>query len=386
MTDRYDAIVIGVGTMGSAACYQLARRGARVLGLDRFDIPNTMSSHHGHSRMFRIAYFEHPDYVRLLQRAYVLWRELEAASGQSIFHEVGALYVGRPSSELVSGSIAAARQYDLPHEVFGKDELHRRYPQFRVPDDSIAFFESQAGYVIPEKAVSANATLALRHGAVLKGHHRVLGWSADDKGVAVTTTETIFYADRLVVSGGAWSAGLLGDLAPPLAVTRQAMGWFWPRRPELFAEGRLPCWGIDLAPPEEYRGVHYGFPMTPDHPGFKAALHWPAEEADPDTLDREPRPDDEQAIRDGLTRYLPDADGPLINLRVCCYTNTPDGHFILDGHPHHDRVTIACGFSGHGFKFAPVIGEALADLTINGETDPPIDFLRLGRFEDASPA
>ncbi len=387
MSNRYDVIVVGVGSMGASACWHLARRGVRVLGFEQFDIPNTRASHHGFSRMIRLAYFEHPDYVALLRRAYEVWDDLERDAGQQVLHVNGGLYVGRPDSELVTGSIEAARAYDLPHEVLDRADVARRFPQFHVPDDSIAFYETKAGFVVPERAVASFAEQALRHGATLRAHEPVESWSASDSGVCVRTAKGTYEADRLVIAGGAWSNQLLHDLKVSLTVTRQTLAWVWPKRPDLFAMGTFPCWALDLSPRDAFRGVHYGFPMAPPdlaNPGFKLALHWPDEPCDPDTVDRDVQPGDEEQVRVALKAHFPGADGDLLAIRVCLYTNTPDGHFVIDRHPEHDNVTIACGFSGHGFKFASVVGEALADLGQRGETDLPIGFLSAGRFAKTS--
>lgn len=382
MSERFDVIVVGVGSMGSAACWHLAKRGVRVLGLERFGVPNALASHHGHSRMIRLAYFEHPDYVALLKRAYENWASLESDSGQRVLHVTGGLYLGRPDSELVTGSIEAARTYGLPHEVLSRERLGERFPQFRVPDDTVAFFENQAGFLVPEAAVAAQAEVAMRRGAEIRGHEPVTRWEADARGVRVKTERAAYTAERLVFCGGAWTSRLLAELGLPLRVTRQVMGWFWPREPDAFAYGRFPCWALDLEERKNFRGVHYGFPMAPTNPGFKIALHWPGETCDPDRVDRSPRPGDEADLRGALREHFPGvgADAPLLSLQVCLYTNSPDGHFILDRHPHHERVSIACGFSGHGFKFASVIGEAMADLAMHGRTDLPIGFLGLHRF------
>lgn len=379
----YDVIVLGVGSMGSAAAYELARRGVRVLGLEQFSIPHSQGSHHGFSRMIRLAYFEHPDYVALLRRAYARWDELEQASGEKLLHITGGLYLGRPESELVSGSIQAARSYNLPHELISRQELSQRFPQFLVPDDTIAFYETQAGLLLPEAVVATQAELAMRHGAVLRGHEAVLGWKADGSGVQVQTSRETYRASSLIITAGAWASRMLADLKINLKVTRQALTWFWPRKPELFAMGSFPSWALDLEDRANFRGVHYGFPMmSPSlgNPGFKAALHWPDEACDPNAVDRTIRESDVLQVREALERYLPDAAGPLLAAHTCLYTNSIDGHFIVDHHPLHTNVTIACGFSGHGFKFVSVMGEILADLATKGTTPHPIKFLSLRRF------
>ncbi len=386
MTDRYDVIVVGVGAMGSATCYELARRGRRVLGLERLSIPNAAGSHHGQSRVVRKAYFEHPDYVPLLQRAYEKWAEIEAVSGRRILHRTGGFYMGPPAGELIAGSLLSMRKYGLPHEELSRDEVAARHPQFRVPEGFVGLSDPDLAFAVPEAAVAAYADRALRDGAELHGHEPVTAWRVSDRGVTVTTPAGTYEADRLVLCAGAWSDRLLrgeGDVYGlprfELTVTRQVMAWVWPGDPEPFAYGRLPVWVIDAGG----GGVYYGFPMMPDRPGLKLALHRPADPTDPDAVSRTPTERDFETFRPCLAAYLPQADGPLLSLEVCLYTNSPDGHFVIDRHPDpacRDRVVIACGFSGHGFKFVSVVGEALADLATVGRTELPIGFLGVDRF------
>ena len=376
----YDVIVVGVGAMGSAACYQLASRGARVLGLEQFDIPNARGSSHGQSRMIRMAYYEHPDYVPLLRRAYELWDEIEGVSGQKLLHITGGVYMGPPDGEVVAGSLQSARRHGLGHELLDRAALAGRFPQFRVPDDWQALYEDRAGFLLPERAVAAYAEAALRRGADLRGHEPLTAWRATDRGVVVATTRGEYEAERLVFCGGAWSGKLLADLGVPLVVTRQVLGWVWPRRPEWFEMGRLPVWAV-----EKPGGLYYGFPMMPDSPGLKLADHSFGTPTDPDRVAREVTPEDEDTFRPALARYVPEADGPTLAVRVCLYTHSPDRHFVIDRHPAYDRVTVACGFSGHGFKFASVIGEVLADLATRGKTSLPASFLGLSRFRATQP-
>lgn len=376
MAERFDVIVVGVGAMGSSACYHLARRGARVLGLEQFDIPHARGSSHGFSRMIRTAYYEHPDYVPLLRRAYELWDELEGRSGQKLLHITGGLYLGPARGELISGSLAAAKAHGLEHETLDHAALARRFPQFNVPLEFDGFYEPRAGFLRPEAVVAAQAEVALRLGADLRGHEPVVDWSSNGAGVEVRTPRGAYAADQIIFCGGAWTDRLIHDLGVKLAVTRQVMGWVWPRSPDAFRFGRFPVWAID----NPDGSLHYGFPMLGHNPGLKIAHHAPGHAVDPDTVIRDPVEGDEQSFRPAVARFLPEADGPTLGLRVCLYTNSPDHHFIVDRHPADDRVTLACGFSGHGFKFASVIGEALADLATEGRTALPAQFLGLRRF------
>ncbi len=376
----YDVIVIGVGSMGSAACYHLARRGVRVLGLEKFDIPHGNGSSTGFSRMIRMSYHEHPDYVPLLRSAFELWHELESESGQKLLYLTGGLYMGPAEGETVGGALRAARKFSLPFELFDHAALRRRFPQFHVPEDFVGMLETNAGFVLPEASVAAHALLALRHGAELHGREAVARWSANAAGVEVVTERATYQAGRLVFCGGAWTDQLVRDLGVPLRVTRQVLGWVWPKNPEAFELGRLPVWAIDYLDGTS----HYGFPMMPDNPGFKVAHHSPAQTVDPDAVPRALLPGDEDTFRILLRKQIPDADGPLLSLRTCLYTNSPDSHFIIDRHPEDFRVLLACGFSGHGFKFATVVGKVLSDLAADGSTPHPIGFLGLARLRRPS--
>jgi sarcosine oxidase len=377
MTDTFDVIVIGVGAMGASACFHLAARGTKVLGLEQFDIPHNLGSSHGHSRMIRKAYFEHPDYVPLLHRAYELWDELEVLSGRRLLHRVGGVFMGPLDKTLVGGALTAAELHHLPHELLTADELRRRWPQFAVPDHWHAFFEPDSGFLLPERAISTYAKQALRHGAEIHGQEPVRHWRRDGSHYVVTTDCGQYAAERLIFCGGAWSGKLLADLGVPLKVTRQVLAWVWPKEPRSFELGQIPVWGIDSLD----GGLYYGFPMIDEVPGFKFAHHLPTEKAvDPDRVSRDVQPGEREAARKILTTFLPTADGSLLAMKTCLYTNTPDGHFIIDNYPDHPGVQIACGFSGHGFKFASAIGNALAEASVTGKLDSSLDFLRLARF------
>ena len=283
--------------------------------------------------------------------------------------------MGDPDDELVAGSLRAARAYDLPHEALDRDQLRDRYPVFTAPDDHVAFFEPRAGVLRPEATISRLVTEALREGAHVHGREQVLGWDAGDRGVEVHTDRARYTASRLVIAGGAWSPGLIGAHVD-LTVTRQILGWVWPTRPERFTLGALPGWAVD-------RGdgtLDYGFPIMPGRPGFKVSVHERGERADPEHLDRSVRDEDratiDRVVRDNLDEPTPSQ----LSVAVCMYTNTPDGHFVVDFHPDHPNVVVVGGLSGHGFKFTPVVGEICADLAIEGGTRHPIGFLGLDRF------
>lgn len=376
MPKRYEVIVIGVGAMGASTCYQLASRGLSVLGLDRFDIPNTFGTSHGQSRAIRMCYYEHPDYVPLLRRSYELWRSLEKENGQQILHVTGGIWFGPAECELIAGSLSAAKEHGLDHQWLSHDEAIKRYPQFTVPEEFVAFYEPQAGLLLPEAIITAYAKLASQHGATLRTYEPVQSWEADSSGVVVQTTNGFYKADKLVICSGVWSEKLIEDLGVDLPVTRQIALWVQPEREELFAIGAMPIWAIN----REAGGMYYGFPVLSDKPGFKLAIHHIGEPTNPDTIDRVVQPHEITELREMLSRYVPQANGEVLEASVCMYSNTPDAHFVIDHHPHYENVFIACGFSGHGFKFASVVGEALADLATTGCTDLPIGFLGLERF------
>ena len=378
----FDVIVVGVGSMGSAACYHLARRGAKVLGLEQFNIPHALGSHHGQSRMIRLAYFEHPDYVPLLRRTYELWRELERDSNTRLLHVTGGIYLGPPNSKLIDGALKSCRRYNLGHELLTGDAITARFSQFSLPAHYQGLYETEAGFLLPQQAITAHAELALQHGAELHGLETVTAWSADANGVTVESNQASYRAGHVVFTSGAWSGSLLADLGVGLSVTRQVLAWFAPQQHEPFALGTFPVWFMETETDrEEGTGDgYYGFPIFAGSLGFKVALHAKADSVDPRQPDRQIRDGDTAGLARFVSDHIPTAAGPLLSATVCLYTYSPDSHFIVDTHPRHPRVTLACGFSGHGFKFSTVMGEVLADLAMTGETELPIDFLRLKRF------
>jgi sarcosine oxidase len=366
----YDAIVVGLGGMGSAAAYHLAVRGQRVLGLERFGPVHNRGSSHGGSRITRQSYFEDPAYVPLLLRAYELWDRLERDSGQDIISLTGGIYFGRPTSPTVSGSLRTARQCDLPHEVLDAAEIRRRFPTLNPQDDEVALFEAKAGFVRPEETVAAHLELARRHSAELYFDTPVLRWETLADGVRVLTEDTVYTADRLVVCPGAWAPGVLADLPIPLTIERQVMYWFQPDSGITpFLPDRHPIYIHEDAAGTQV----YGFPAIDGaHGGAKVAFFRGGRLCTPETIDREVHQEEIEAIRDHLRGVVPSLPGRFLRAATCMYTNTPDQHFVIATHPQHDQVIVACGFSGHGFKFVPVVGEILADLATTGATRHPI--------------
>ncbi len=372
---RRDVAIVGLGAMGGAAAWELARRGARVVGFDARSIPNAASSHHGGSRVIRLAYAEHPDYVPLLRRAFARWQELERALGETVLHLVGGLYMGPADGPFVSGVRRAVETHGLAHERLDAEAIRRRYPPFAVPDDTVGVLERQAGALMCERIVAGQARLAIAAGAELHGHAPVIGWRVEPDRVVLETAVGRFEADRLILAAGPWTGRLLADLGLPLTTTRQVVGWFQPRRPTRFTPAAMPVWGLE----SPAGGFVYGFPQLPDRPGVKVAHHVVGRPVDPDAMARDVAPEERADFAAAVGRALPDAAGSVLSMSACLYTNTPDGHFVVDRHPRHERVLIAAGFSGHGFKFASVLGEALADLCTHGRTDLPIGFLGLDR-------
>ena len=374
---EYDVIVAGVGGMGSATVAELAARGARVLGLDRAGIPNDSGSSHGINRIIRLAYAEDPRYVPLLRRAYERWRALESRLGETILVTTGGLDIGPADSETVMGARASAREHALPHELLEAAEVRSRFPGLALPDELVAVFQPDGGFVLSERAIAGHARLALAAGAEIHGHEPVVAWEAGAGGVVVRTAVAEYRARKLVVSAGAWVGKLIGSLAPVAVPERQVLLWAGTRQPALFTPGALPVFILEV---EE--GLFYGFPEY-GIPGLKIGrMHHRRQVVDPDEWDRSLiEPEDEPVLRAALSRYLPQADGPALSLKTCMFTNTPDEHFIVDTLPDSPDVTVVSPCSGHGFKFASVIGEIAADLALDGGTDHDIEMFRIDRFE-----
>ena len=377
----YDAIVAGLGGMGSATAYQLARRGKRVLGLEKFSPGHDRGSSHGRSRIIRQAYFEHPAYVPLLLRAYELWKQLERETGRELMTLTGGLMIGRREGELVAGSVRSAEEHGLPYELLDAEALEQRFPPLSPDPDTVALYEKKAGFVRPEESVMAHLDRAGASGADLRFEEPVLSWEPSGKGVRVETPEGSYEAERLVVTPGAWATQLLADLDLPLEVERQVMYWFEPEGGiEPFLPDRFP---IFIWEPDD-GNMFYGFPAQDEDRGVKAAFfRLGGIPATPETIDREIHEEEIDLIRSYLAEYVPDLAGRCLGARACMYTNTPDQHFVISSHPEHPQVVVACGFSGHGYKFCSVVGEILADLATEGSTRHPINLFSPTRLKKA---
>lgn len=367
---HYDAIVLGVGGVGSSALDHLARRGLRVVGLDRFETAHARGSSHGQTRLIRQAYFEHPDYVPLLKRAYTLWEELEARSGQTLYRESGVLQVGPRSGRVIDGVLTSARQHQLAVDELTPREVTERFPGFVCPDSLTAVLERRAGFLYVEDAIKAATALALQAGAELRTGESVKSWSASPGRVEVETDREVYTASHLVITAGSWASDFLGDLGVRFEVLRKSLYWF---------ETDSPCYHVDHGAPgfiiETPAGNFYGFPQI-DAAGLKVAEHtggYPV--AEPLSYDRTEHAEETQRVQEFLAGYLPQVSHRKSRFDVCLYTLSPDRNFVIDRHPEYPQVSFAAGLSGHGFKFASVLGEVLADLSLGLPTSAPVDFL-----------
>lgn len=356
--------------MGSSALYQLGRRGLRVLGLEAFEPGHRLGSFHGESRVIRLAYYEHPSYVPLLRRAYVLWSSLEAESGEDLLRITGGLMIGAPESELVKGSRASAEQHALEHEFLQADEIRYRYPAFCPREDEVALWEPRAGFLRPERCIETFVRLAR---ADTRYGEPVRRWHATAQGVEIETDAGMHAADKAVFTSGARHSKLLGAGTPPVTPERIPLFWLQPSAPDQFE--RLPVYLWETEGPDFF----YGFPHV-EWPGVKVARHHSREVCDPDSMDRATTVHDELLLRELIKTRIPTLTGPVISSLVCMYEDSPDEHFLIDHLRDQDNVIYAAGFSGHGFKFASVVGEILADLVTTGRATPDADFLKAERL------
>jgi sarcosine oxidase len=373
---RYDVAVVGLGGMGSAALAQCAKRGASVVGLEQFARGHDLGSSSGGSRMIRKAYFEDPAYVPLLLRAYDLWRELERESGEKLLRLTGLLMVGREGCEIITGATRAAREHSLPFESLNARDIRSRYPMLKVLNDEVAVYEPEGGVLDPERSVATHLRVAEAAGAQLRFNSVVESWEATSKGFVIQLAEGGRVTSRaLVLSLGPWFQEMLKKVGVVLRVQRNVQAWFEPSC-SLYSAPDFPPFLLDrkglLAP-------LYGFPDFGD--GVKAAFHSHGAVTDPAHVDREVNLGrDIEPIREAMEQWMPGAATTFRAAKPCLYSLTPDGHFVVDRHPEHARLILCGGFSGHGFKFAPVIGEIAADLALEGTSRHDIGFLSLQRF------
>ncbi|MBC20243.1 MAG: N-methyl-L-tryptophan oxidase [Planctomycetaceae bacterium] len=369
----FDVIVIGCGAIGSAAFQAFASAGLRVLGIDRYQPPHCKGSSHGQSRIIRKAYFEHPDYVPLLQRAYRGWMELELQADEKLIHQVGLLQVGPIDGSVIPGVLASAAEHQLPIERIASGEIEKRFPGFRAGNELVGLFEEQAGYLLVEESIRAFIRSAQRAGGILHIDPEPARWRVDGAGVRVISGSREFLADRLVLATGGWSGRLIATCGVQLQIVRKHVHWF-------ANESTRYRSGSPVFYFETRNGDFYGFPQL-DSRGIKVANHRGGEPVyDPDLLDRSVDSQDRTEIELFLRDHLPDISTRATDHQVCMYTRSPDEHFVVDRHPQYSQVALVAGLSGHGFKFAPVLAEAASDLVFGRTCSLPIDFLSLERF------
>jgi sarcosine oxidase len=372
---RFDVVVCGLGATGSAALRELSHRGLRALGIERFTPGHDRGSSHGATRIIRLGYFEHPSYVPLLRHAYELWRELEDLSGKRLLQITGIAEIGPPEGSLIKGVLASVRAHSLRHELLSAEELMRRYPAFELPSHYQAVIQPDGGFLAAEPSIHAMLALAKNGGAEIRTGETIRTIEPHATGIRIITDRACIDAGAAVIAVGPWISSMMPNLRAPLRVTRQVMAWFAPGTPEPFQLGRFPVFLL-----ESRHGIHYGFPLDSDGRVKIAKHHHHDETVDPETCNRTISIADESVIRAALFDHLPGANGRLARAATCLYTVAPDGDFVIDHLPGLPHVLIASPCSGHGFKFAPVIGEILADLVAKGSQRHEIGRFSLKRF------
>jgi sarcosine oxidase len=369
--------------MGAAACYYLSKQGYKVLGIEQFDITHELGSHTGQSRLIRKAYFEHPDYVPLLNNAYHNWKELETETGEEVYFQTGLLYFGKPGNEMMEGVRSSASLFNIPLDDLNVTIVRKKFPQFHIENDLETLFEPEAGFLIPEKTIKLFTQQAIKKGAVIHTNEKVAEWKKEGSNIVVTTDKNIYRCHKLIICAGAWARKLIPQFQQTITITRQFIAWMKPVNPEIFELNNFPCW---LLADNELPGCFYGFPVLPKEKfgephGLKIAYHHPGITTDPDKVNREVLKEDIDIIKYATEKYFPGKIESIAASKTCLYSYTPDEDFIIDKLPKfEDNVVIACGFSGHGFKFASVVGEILAELATEGKTKLPINFLSAKRF------
>ena len=376
LVDRsYDIIVAGLGAMGSASLYSLARAGRRVLGIDRFAPPHGLGSSHGRTRIIREAYFESPAYVPIVRRAFDLWREVERAVGHPLYVKTRGLTIGSEDGMLARGARTSAEAFGVPHRVLSAAEVNRQFPGLQPLDHMVGVLDDHAGVLFPEQCISALLACAATHGAEVRRDDAVLAWEAADDGVRVRTTAGEYRAKQLVLAAGAWMPQLVPELAGVLSVARQPIHWFEPSHPDEFSPANCPVTLWEYAPNRSF----YTLPNFGD--GVKAGVHYEGQPVDPDHVERRTSPDEAAQAADLLRRFMPHANGRLRDSQVCLYTNTPDLHFVIDVHPTHPKqVVVVSACSGHGFKFATAIGEVVLELLTGVTPRYDLSMFSMSRF------
>lgn len=380
---QYDVIIVGAGSMGMAAGYYLAEQGVDVLLIDTFDPPHDQGSHFGETRIIRHAYGEGREYVPLALRSQHLWEELEKKSHLKIFNRVGAIGFGeKNNSPFIDEAIESGAEHNLDVTYLSGGELQKQFPGLQLPGEYHGFYEPHSGLLYSENCIQAYRELATEFGAHISVNNKVIDLKSDGTTVEVETEKGTFTADKLIMSAGAWTNELTEklDLKLPLIPSRQPIAWFEADE-SLFNMHRFPVFMAEV-PASEDNAIYYGFPSV-NQSGLKIGRHDVEDAIHPDTMNRDFgfKESDEAHLRTFLNTYMPQASGTLEKGVICIYTRTPDGHFIIDNHPVHENIFIAAGFSGHGFKFASVVGEILAELATTGKTEHDISLFKMNRFD-----
>jgi sarcosine oxidase len=384
---RYHTLVLGLGAMGSAALYQLAKRGARVAGIDQFSPPHTLGSSHGDSRVTRLAIGEGAHYSPLVMRSHELWREIEDETGRDLLTVTGGLIISSRSTsshmhvaDFFGTTVAAAEAYAIAHEILDARAIRQRFPPFAVRDDEIGYYEYEAGFVRPEACIAAQLSLAEKYGATIRRNEKVLGFEENSSGVTVRTGKGTYTADRLIVSAGAWLPQLIThQYAQPFKIRRQVLFWFAPQGPIAPYEiGTFPIyiWEVQGRPQ-----AIYGFPAIDGaNGGIKIATAQYETETTPEAVDRAVSDAEKRAMHDYIAPYLPGFSDNCVKAAACLYTITPDAEFVIDTHPEMPRVIVASPCSGHGFKHSAAIGEALAEIVTQGKSRLDLSAFKFTRF------
>lgn len=379
----YDAVVLGLGSMGSSALFYLSQQGLQVLGIDQFTPPHEFGSHTGQSRIIRKAYFEHPDYVPLLERAYANWKFIENLASTKLYFETGFFYAATPDSALLNGVRQSALLYNIPL-LTSQDQIQKQYgiDSIYIPNHFETLLEPEAGFLKPEACIETYCREAVKRNATIVTNEKIISWNKVNDLFYISTTQATYRARKLVITTGAWTSSLIPQTKATLRVTRQCVIWVQPSHPERFQLGNFPCWTIA---DEQHPGIFYGFPILNEKDfgkptGLKFAHHAPGETFNPENPIPLNSQQETEKLKSIFHRYFHERIEEVLAVKSCLYTYSPDENFIID-FLHNDRDAVfACGFSGHGFKFASVVGEILSDLVVNGRTSQPIDFLRLKRF------
>jgi sarcosine oxidase len=370
----YDVIVLGGGTMGLACAWELAKRGKRSLVLEQFGLVHDRGAHSGQTRIFRHAYAEGAEYIPLVMRADRLWEDLESEAGTKVLHRVGGLEMAAPGHQHARRARESAAQYSIDFQWLTPAEVRKTWPIIHIPDDWEAGFGSRAGFLDVESALNAFVRCARDGGVELMPNTAAISWGASTQGVWVTTREGRFEGNALIITAGPWAARVLEELRLPLTIQRKVQWWFEVQDAGIYAPDRFPIFITDSA-----AGEIYGFPIFRS-PGLKIGNHSGSLPTDPDLVNRSVTDEENRDVASFASRFFQGVTPRILNYSVCLYSRTPDENFILDRHTEWPNVVVGAGFSGHGFKFAPAIGEHLVSLALD-RNERPRDIFRLSRYQ-----